>query len=79
MDTELKRTASEETWKQLATRLDVELAALKASIGGEQPGQLPGAAPSAAQGELPAGTFEQPPAPGAPVAGESATSSENLR
>ena len=30
MDTELKRTASEETWKQLATRLDVELAALKA-------------------------------------------------
>ena len=33
MDTELKRTASEETWKQLATRLDVELAALKAVAG----------------------------------------------
>lgn len=62
-----------------SAQVDNELAALKASIGGEQPGQLPGAAPSAAQGELPAGTFEQPPVPGAPVAGESATSSENLR
>ena len=62
-----------------SAKCSTSMAALKASIGGEQPGQLPGAAPSAAQGELPAGTFEQPPAPGAPVAGESATSSENLR
>ena len=30
MDTELKRSASEATWQQLATRLDIELAALKA-------------------------------------------------
>ena len=30
MDTEPRRTISEDTWKQLATRLDVELAALKA-------------------------------------------------
>lgn len=58
-----------------SAQVDDELAALKASMGG-QPGQLPGAEPSAAQGELPAGTFEQPPAPGPP---ESATSSENLR
>lgn len=57
-------------------QVDNELAALKASLGGGQPGQLPTTAPSEAPGELPPGTFEQPPTPGT---AESAPSSENLR
>ena len=58
-------------------QVDNELAALKASLaGGPQPGQLGGAAPEQTAGELPPGSFEQPPAPGAvPERG----TTENLR
>ncbi len=56
-------------------QVDNELAALKASLNGEQQAQLSGTA-ELAQGELPGGTFEQPPAPGT-AAGS--TSAENLR
>ncbi|WP_415083485.1 PspA/IM30 family protein [Micropruina sp.] len=58
-------------------QVDNELAALKASIGAEPPGQLTGGTtPAAPAAELPGGSFEQPPAPG--TATES-SSSENLR
>jgi phage shock protein A len=56
-------------------QVDNELAALKASLNGEQQAQLSGTA-EPAQGELPGGAFEQPPAPGT-AAGS--TSAENLR
>ena len=73
-DRQLVREAADDALASGA-QVDNELAALKASLSGEQPGQLTGAS-EPAQGELPGGTFEQPPAPGA----ESETNAdENLR
>ncbi|MEZ5088466.1 MAG: PspA/IM30 family protein [Micropruina sp.] len=58
------------------SQVEGELAALKASMGGEPAAELGGAA-NQGQGALPPGTFEQPPAPKA--ADGAANPDENLR